>query len=117
MTNSDCGVGQCCNNYHGPLQVSRRRDLGSLLTGQLIQPEKQVGHCESYQSEGAHCSSIDVMNGHCGCDMSQGLSCQFHPPPTLQLFTIPELKLPTENKKRAINPIYGSYKCTKLLLS
>lgn len=117
MTNSDCGVGQCCNNYHGPLIMSKRRDLSSLLTGQLIDPNNQVGHCENYQPEGAYCSSISTMNGHCGCDVTQGLSCQFHPAPTLQLVTAQLIKNPISIKRSMINPAYGSYKCTKLLLS
>ncbi|KAJ8319461.1 hypothetical protein KUTeg_004552 [Tegillarca granosa] len=105
IDNSDCGPGQCCNNYHGPLVASRRkRDAGSLLATAIL-PQKGV--CENYQNEGDHCSSIDTMNGHCGCDVTKGLTCQFFPASTT-------VQTPT-SKRGMLPPWIGVNKCAPLL--
>ncbi|KAJ8318138.1 hypothetical protein KUTeg_003229 [Tegillarca granosa] len=61
VTDSDCNTGQCCNNYHGPMIVSKRV-------------------CENYKVMDDYCSPLEKMNGHCSC--GPGLSCQFVPAST-----------------------------------
>ncbi|XP_048761459.1 uncharacterized protein LOC125670380 [Ostrea edulis] len=101
FTDAECGAGECCFRHEGPLIVSRRRQLDSLIA-------PHHGVCEKFQLEGERCSVFDKVNGHCSCD--RGLHCAY----VADSSTVPTILLP--HKRSVIVPPYpGAYRCTPIV--
>ncbi|XP_061182264.1 uncharacterized protein LOC133190582 [Saccostrea echinata] len=92
FTDAECGTGECCFRHEGPMIMSKRQELASLISS-------SHGVCERYQLEGEYCSVFDKLNGHCSC--GAGLKCAFVPDSTT-----------VQTKRSMIAPsVPGSYRC------